>query len=160
MLAGHRTHLHAIEAAVHADGVAGAAGRQARVQQAEQLVVVERARHREPDIGIEEDHQREGRPLLVRHPADGPVHRGLEELAVEGHHLAVARVQRAETEVAVPVKLAEADVAVVGAVEERVDGRGLEDHMGLVLVVDRVPAQRLDVQGLHQPFVDAHLGAP
>ena len=106
--------------------------------------------------GAKANDQRERRPLGVGDPADAAVDGGLEELAVERDHLPVAGLERAEAEVAVLLELAEGDVAVVGAVEQRVDGGRLEDHVRLVLGVHVAVAHRLDVQGLDQSLVDGH----
>ena len=57
-----------------------------------------------------------------------------------------SRVQRAQAEVAVLGQLGEAEVAVVGAVEQRADRRGLEEDVRVALGVQVGPPHRLDVQ--------------
>ena len=87
------------------------------------------------DLRLEPGHHRERR---LRPGAIGwttPVDVGAEELAVEGDHLAVEPVQRAQAEVAVLGQLGEAEVAVVGAVEQGADRRGLEEDVRLALGV-------------------------
>ena len=75
----------------------------------------------------------------VRSPAPTSVDRAVDvgpvEAAVEGDHLAVEAVQRPEPEVAVLGQLGEGEVAVVGAVEQGADRRGLEEDVGLALGV-------------------------
>ena len=44
----------------------------------------------------------EGRPLFVGHRVREPVRLDLVEVAVEGHHLAIERIERPQPEVAVP----------------------------------------------------------
>ena len=53
-----------------------------------------------------------------------------------------------------PGQLGEGDVAVVGALEQRPDRRGLKEHVGLVLGCELGVAQGLDVQGARQALVD------
>ena len=59
-----------------------------------------------------------------------------------------------EAEVAVLGQLGEADVAVVGAVEQRTDRRSLEEDGGIVLGMQRSAAQRLHVQGPGESLVE------
>ena len=79
---------------------------------------------------------------------------GAVEAPVEGDHLAVERIQGAQAEVAVLGQLGEADVAVVGAVEQRADRRSLEEDGGIVLGMQRSAAQRLHVQGPGESLVE------
>ena len=51
-------------------------------------------------------------------------------------------------------QLGEADVAVVGAVEQRTDRRSLEEDGGIVLGMQRSAAQRLHVQGPGESLVE------
>jgi hypothetical protein len=51
-------------------------------------------------------------------------------------------------------ELGEGDVAVVGAVEERADRRGLEEDVGLAFGVQLIRAEGPNVQGLDQAFVE------
>jgi hypothetical protein len=71
----------------------------------------------------------------------GPV-----EAAVEGDHLAVEPVQRPQPKVTVLRQFGEAEVAVVGALQQRSDGRGLEEHVRVMLGVQVGPPHRLDVK--------------
>ncbi len=142
--------------AVDADREARGAGGQLGVEPGLEGGQGQRARDSEVDLRGEGNDQRERRPLRVGDPADAAVDGGLEELAVQRDHLPVAGLERAEAEIAVLLELAEGDVAVVGAVEQRVDGGRLEDHVRLVLGVHVAVAHRLDVQGPDQSLVDGH----
>ena len=84
---------------------------------------------------------------------DRTVYVGAKEPAVHGDHLAVEAVQGAEPEVAVLGELGEGHVPLVRAVEERADGRGLEQHVRLAVAVCLGPAQRLYVEVCDQPLV-------
>jgi hypothetical protein len=79
---------------------------------------------------------------------------GAPEAAVEGDHLAVEGVQRPEAEVAVLGQLGEADVALIGAVQQSPDRRGLKEDVGLVLGVELAAPQLLHVQRPDQPLVE------
>ena len=81
---------------------------------------------------------------------------GAVEAAVDGDHLAVERVQRAEAEVAVLGQLLEGHVALEGALEQGADRRRLEEHVRLVLGVQVAMAQGLDVQVAGEPLVEHH----
>jgi hypothetical protein len=74
--------------------------------------------------------------------------------AVEGNHLAFEGVERAEAEVAVLSQLGEGDIAVVGALQQRADPRGLKQHVRLVLGGELCVMDGLDVQGTRQALVD------
>ena len=90
----------------------------------------------------------------------GAVDVGAEELAVEGDHLAVEPVQRAQPEVAVLGQLGEAEVAVEGAVEQRPDRRGLEEDVGIALGVQVGPPHRLHVQRFDPALVEHAASLP
>ena len=72
----------------------------------------ERPVDRRLDRRVELDDDRERRPLVRTDRVDRPVDAGAVEAAVEGDHLAVEPVQRAEAQVAVLGQLGEAKVAV------------------------------------------------
>ena len=99
------------------------------------------------------DHRERG-PLLRRHLGERSVDRGPVEAAVEGDHLAVEAVQRAEPEVAVLGELGEGEVAVVGAVEQGGDRRGLEEDVRLAPLVQFALAHRLHVEGPDPSLVE------
>ncbi|HEY1356310.1 MAG TPA: hypothetical protein VGF09_08335 [Solirubrobacterales bacterium] len=67
-------------------------------------------------------------------------------MPLERDHLAVEPVQRAEAELAVLGQLGEAEVALVGALEQGADRRGLEEDVGIALGVQFALAHRLDVK--------------
>ena len=141
-LARDRAGADELEAAVEADRAGGGAGRDQLVEPRQQLLVVERARRaRASTVGSNRGDHRERGPRRRRRPrSTAPVDVGAEELAVERDHLAVEPVQRPQPEVAVLGQLGEAEVAVVGAVEQRADRRGLEEDVRLALGVQFVLA--------------------
>ena len=110
----------------------------------------------EPVSGIEVDQDRERRPRVARDGLEVAVGARLPEPAVQGDHLAVDPVQGPEAEVAAALQLGERDVAVIGAVQERGDGRGLEDAGGPV-GGQVLLGHRLDVEGADQALVEPHL---
>ncbi len=65
-----------------------------------------------------------------RAPGDVPVDVGPVEAAVDGDHLAVEMVERAEPEVAMLGKLGKADVTLEGALEQRPDRGSLKSTWG------------------------------
>ena len=145
-LARHRARADQLEAAVEADRAGGGAGRDQLVEPRQQLLVGEPALDPLVDRRLEAGDHGERRPLPGPDRVHVPVDVGPVEAAVEGDHLAVEPVQRAEPEVAVLGQLGEAEVAVVGAVEQGADRRGLEEDVRLALGVQVLPPQRLDVQ--------------
>ena len=75
---------------------------------------------------LEEGYDGEGCFLLSVYGIGSTVGSDLVVVAVERDHLPVKRIERAEAKVAVRLQLREAYVTVVVAVEQGVDGRGLE----------------------------------
>ena len=130
VLAGNRAGSHGIEVTVDAQRVRRGEIAEPGVERLHEPGVVERVGELEMARRLEEGEDGERRPALGLDGVDGAVERGAEERPLEGDHLAVARVERAQPEVAVLPKLAEGDVAVVRAVEQRLDRRGLESRCG------------------------------
>jgi hypothetical protein len=78
-----------------------------------------------------------------------------EEAPVDHDHLAVELLHGAEAEVAVRSELGKGQVALVGAVEERVDRRRLEDDVSRSRVVAGVqPLEPLEVDGSDEHRVE------
>ena len=142
----HRAGADQLEAAVEAERAGAGARRGQLVDPRQQLLVLERPLEADVDLGLEAGDDGERRPLGRRHRVDAPLDVGAEELAVEGDHLAVEAVDRPQAEVAVLGQLGEAEVALVGALQQRPDRRGLEQHVVLVLGVEVGAAHRLHVQ--------------
>ena len=97
-------------------------------------------------FGLERDHDgvRRAGPLL--RPGERAIQLGLVRLPVNDDQLSVQGVERAQPEVAVEQQLAQRDVAVERAVDQRMDGRGLKQLVGRLGEADPVVAQHLDVQ--------------
>jgi hypothetical protein len=91
------------------------------VDRGEQLVVVERRPELEAMCRAEERQDRERGPALALDRVQRPIDVRAQKLAVDADHLPVECVEGAETEVAVAGELGEADVTLVGTVEERCD---------------------------------------
>jgi hypothetical protein len=147
LLPRHRAGADEIETPVDAHGAGGSTDGDQLVETRQQLFVGQLfVRQPLVDSRFEAGHNRERRPLLRRDSADPAVDVGAEELAVDRDHLAVEVVQRPQAEVAVLGQLGKAEVALEGAVEQRSDRRGLEEHVWLVLGVEVGAAHRLHVQ--------------
>jgi hypothetical protein len=125
-LAGNRARPDQLELAVHPHRRGARTRRHPLVEGGNQGVVVERAVELELDLRLEPDDDRERRQGAWLNLVDRAVDVGPVEAPVEGDHLSVERVQGAEAEIAVLGELGEADVALVGAVEEGADRRGLK----------------------------------
>ena len=157
LLGGDRAGADQLEVPVEADRAGRGSSRHQLVEPGQQRSVVERALELDVDGRLEPRHHRERRLRRGRNRVDPALDVGSQELAVEGDHLAVEPVQRAQPEVAVRGQLGEAEVAVVGAVEQRPDRRGLEEHVVLALLVQFGPPHRLHVQRL-DPALVQHYG--
>ncbi len=104
---------------------------------------------------VEVDEDREWCLRVARDRLEVAVDVRLQEEAVHGDHLAVDAVEGPEAEVATALELGEGDVAFIGAVQQRTDGRGLEDPDGLI-GGQVVLGHRLDVEGADQALVEPH----
>src|SRR5262245_13725147 len=129
-LARDRSSVDAAEAAGDPDRVRGIRQAELLVDRGEEGVSVHRAVELEAAVRLEEGEDRERRSLLGVDRVERAVDVRAQELAVEGDHLAVDGIEGPEPEIAVSGELGEADVAVVGAVEERLDRRGLNSRCG------------------------------
>jgi hypothetical protein len=158
VLAWDRAGPDALEGAIEPDGAGGGARRNQLVEAGEQVAVGQRPVDLPLDRRLEAGDDRERGPLRGRHRVDPALDVGPVEIAVEGDHLAVQPVQRAEAEVALLSQLGEAEVAVVGAVEQRPDRRRLEEDVRLVSGVQIPPAHRLHVHGPDPALVE-HRGS-
>jgi hypothetical protein len=126
----------------------------------QQLLLLHRIVDRNGLVGREGGDDRERRALVVVRAFDRSVRVRPPHRAVDHDHLAVERVERAEPEVAVAAQLADRQVAVVGAVEQGLQRRGLERDVRRVLLRrQRRVAQRLQVQDGDEPRVDRHASA-
>src|SRR3954453_8689226 len=131
VLAGHAPGFDVLEAPVRPDGAADARVEESVYAGTEAGEI--RSVERSGQVRLEKGHDGE---RWLRAPIDR-LHRSvgsyLVEAAVEGDHLPIQCLERPEAEVAALPQLREADVTVVVAVEQGVDGRGLEQG-----VVERV----------------------
>ena len=153
--------MDAVEVAPDAERVGGLGVPEPLVERRQERVALERALDLEPPIGAEVGQHRERAAALGLDRVQVPVHVGAQELSVERDHLAVAGIEGPEPEVSMLGELLEADVAVVRAVQQRLDRRGLEQQVRIVLGVELASVQRLHVERLHQPLVDrAHDRVP
>ena len=143
-----------LEATVDAHRADRGAARGAPVQGVDEGVVLQRAVQGELHGRREPRHDGERRPGVGRDVAQVAVRVRAQEAPVEREHLAVEPVERPEPEVAVLGELRERQVAVEAPVEQRVERRGLEHEVRLVLGVRAGPADRLDVQAVEQTVVD------
>ncbi len=111
-----------------------------------------------PDLPrLEKRHYGEGSLHLLVDLVCPPVRPDLIEGAVEPDHLAVQRIEGAESEVPTSPELGEANIALVAAAQQRIDGRGLKECMMKTLSCPNVgPAQTLDVQRPDQTRIQRH----
>ncbi len=116
------------------------------VELGEQLIVLQRPVDLSIERGRKAGHHRERCLRLGSHFGDVPVDIRAVEATVEGDHLAVQPVKRPQSQVTVLGQLGEGEIAVVGAVEQGRDRRGLEEHVRFPPRVQFGLAQRLHVQ--------------
>ena len=112
----------------------------------EQLVLRQRPLEVEADTRLEACDDRERcaliRPDRMKHAVDVRT----KEAAVERDQLAVEPVERADAQVAALGQLGDAEIAVVGALEQRADRRCLEQRVPFPLRVQVGVAHGLHVQ--------------
>lgn len=154
----HGAEAERIEAAVDSYRAGSGVVADQLVKPLQQLLVREGPGEGRVDLRLEPGDDREGGPRAGGHGMDAALDVGPVEATVERDHLAIETVQRAQPEVAVLGQLAEAEVAVVSAVEQGGDGRGLEEDVRLALPVQVRPSHRLDVEGLDPAFIE-HRGS-
>ena len=99
-------------------------------------------------VGVEPGDHRVGRQRSAGHRLQRAVQPRLPCLAVDHHQLAIAAVERAQAEVAVPAELLDRHVAVEVPGQQRVDGRGLEQQVVPMLGAQVGVAQQVDAQGV------------
>ena len=122
--------------------------------------MLERPVARDVDRRLESRHHRERGPRLALDLAHLPVDVGPVEATVDRDHLAVEPVQRSQPEVAVLGQLGEREVALVSALQQRPDRRGLEQHVRLPLRLQFPLPQRLHMQRPDPPLVQHSLILP
>ncbi len=125
----------------------------------QQPVVVERPLQIELEERAERDYDGERRALRAREVVDPAIDLGAVEEPVEGDHLAVEVVDRSQAEIPVLGELAEADVSLVGPLEESADRRGLEEHVRLPAAMQAGVPHGLDVERPDPALVEAHSAA-
>src|SRR5215216_6036263 len=120
---------------------------------------VHRRGERLGQVRLEEGHDGERRPRPSVDGVGPPVRPHLIEATVEGDHLSVQRLERAQTEIPAIPELGEADVAVVLPLQQRVYGRGLEERVvGALIPAEVSLLEVLDVQRTDQGGIYGHRG--
>jgi len=158
-LAGYAARLDVVEVPLDPDGVARGLAAHEQIQARTERLEVQRRGERLGQVRLEEGHDGERRP----HPSvDGvgpSIRLHLVEAAVEGDHLFVQRLERAQTEISAILELGEADVAVVLPLQQRVYGRGLEERVVETLIpAEILLLEVLDVQRADQGGIYGHVG--
>src|SRR5215207_1131331 len=158
VLPWHAACLDVVEVTVNPNGVAHGPVFDDQIQVGTEGRKVLYGGKRLEKIRLEEGHDGERGLAPTVHPVSTSVRPHLVEVAVEGDHLTVQRVERAETEIPAILQLRKTNVALVVAVEQGLDSRGLKEGVvGVLAPPEAPPFEILDVQRADQRGIDGHL---
>jgi hypothetical protein len=158
VLPWHAAGLDVVEVTVNPNGVADGPVFHDPIQVGTKGRKVAYGGKRPEEIRLKEGHDSERGLAPFVYRIDTSVRPHLVEVAVEGDHLPIQRVERAEAEIPAILQFSKANVAFVLSIEQGFDGRCLKEGVvGVLVLPEALPFEVLDVQRADQCGIDGHL---